>query len=316
MSDEERPRRARVTDDSVGGGNGGYVVAIDAFHFDEGISFADLFRVIWEHKLILIIAAVIGGIIGLLLTTIVDKRYEASTTVIWAGTGSDTAAFGNLGGQLGSIASVAGLLPNADEAKQEALAILRSRAFTESFIEDNDLMPVLYQDQWDSTSGEWLSDFADDPPTIRDAFELFDSKVRSIEEDSRAGVIHVTVEWKDPGIAADWANRIIARVNEQIRQRQIREGEASIGFLQKELTSQKNIELRNAIFRMMESQLNAIMIAQVKPDFAFRVVDPAVALDPDDNSFPNRLLFLLSGVILAGALTLAFILIRRAVASN
>jgi polysaccharide biosynthesis/export protein len=53
-------------------------------------------------------------------------------------------------GSLGGLGSLAGLNIGNDAAVEEALAVLRSRRFGESFINDLDLMPRFFASEWDA----------------------------------------------------------------------------------------------------------------------------------------------------------------------
>ena len=149
-------------------------------------------------------------------------------------------------------------------------------------------------------------------PSYWDAYEKFNTKILSVSEDLRGGVINVAIRWNDRVAAAEWANGVVQRTNAQLRQKHIAQAEAGLGFLYRELDSQDSIELRNAVSKMIESQLHSIMVAKAQPDFAFRVVDPAIAPDEDNPVSPNRLVFFLVGGILFGFSAVVLALVKHA----
>ncbi len=55
----------------------------------------------------------------------------------------------NLPAGIGGLASLAGIDIGASADSAEILAVLGSRVLIEEFIIDDDLMPILYADQWD-----------------------------------------------------------------------------------------------------------------------------------------------------------------------
>src|SRR5271170_6466068 len=87
---------------------------------------------------------VVCGAIAIFMTPI----YSASA-VLMSTTTDRSNLTGVLNSSLGGLASLAGLPTNsADPASEEALAVLNSREFTESFIAENNLIPVLYARRW------------------------------------------------------------------------------------------------------------------------------------------------------------------------
>jgi uncharacterized protein involved in exopolysaccharide biosynthesis len=127
--------------------------------------------------------------------------------------------------------------------------------------------------------------------------------------------VTIRVEWFDPELAARWANLMVARANEDLRARKLRQLESSLEFLQSELRKAQLVELRTAISQVMESQINERMLANVRPEYAFRVIDPAVAADVDQPERPKKLLLaavgLAAGTLLGLVVGLVVAYVRR-----
>ena len=93
------------------------------------------------------------------------------------------------------------------------MAILESRTFSESFIQEKNLMPILFSDDWDEENNSWKDD---DSPSMWDAHnEMKD--ILSISKDRRTGLMELAVEWKDPILAAEWANDAVTKLNNYMR---------------------------------------------------------------------------------------------------
>jgi uncharacterized protein involved in exopolysaccharide biosynthesis len=141
-----------------------------------------------------------------------------------------------------------------------------------------------------------------------DAFRLFD-RIRSVRQDLETGLVTLRVDWRDPEVAAQWANEIVARANELLRTRAIEEAEQSLEYLNTALHQADNVELRSAISTLMQNQMQSRTFASVRTDFAFRVVDPAVPSDLNKRVSPRRTLMVLGGLIagfLIGVMLAAF----------
>jgi uncharacterized protein involved in exopolysaccharide biosynthesis len=214
-------------------------------------------------------------------------------------------------GALGGLASVAGVtLGNANAETEEAIAVLQSRHFTEAFIEEMQLMPRIFADQWDAEKKQWrVPD--DAKPTPSKTYRRFHRGIRSVLRDAKSGLVTMHIDWIDRHEAADWANMLVARLNAEMRGRAIENANASLGFLQKELEATAAIETREAINRLIEAQVRQRMLANVTSEYAFRVVDPALPPDRDDPIRPRKGLMVASGLALGWLVGVAFVLVRR-----
>jgi LPS O-antigen subunit length determinant protein (WzzB/FepE family) len=273
------------------------------------VTILDVIRRLWEGRWIIagVTAVSLAVCVGVALLS--TPVYRATVVLVPAaseGRNSLTSALGSLGG----LASLAGIDVGSLQGKEteEGLAVLKSRAFTEQFISDNSLLPVLYARRWDAANKKWRD--ADDAPTLAKASKYF-GKLRSVNEDKKTGLVVLTVDWHDPKVAADWANMLVARLNGVMRKRTIERTAAYMAFLEKELADTSTLETRNAISRLMESQINQRMLANVTTEYAFRVVDQALPADPADPLRPRRILLCILGVVLGVVLGVLVVLTIR-----
>lgn len=208
--------------------------------------------------------------------------------------GEENTRLSALAGQLGGLASLAGVnVSGGGSAGDAAIAVLKSRAFTDAFIQDMNLLPVLFSEFWDPVGKRWIVDSPEDQPTLRSAYSLFDKKIRSVNQDKKTGLTTLVIEWRDPEQAAQWANALVERLNRRAKREAIAEAEKSIGYLQKQLALNSVLEMRQAIYRLIEAQTKNIMLANVRDQFAFKVIDPAVV--PEERSKPDRKFILALG---------------------
>jgi capsular polysaccharide biosynthesis protein len=240
--------------------------------------------------------------------------YRATTVLVpTARDTDDLQSF--ISSQLGALEGVAAVLgvgrSTATQQTMESLAIFQSREFTENFIRDEKLMPVLFSDQWNPEEGTWLGD-EEDWPTLAQGYKYFDETVRSVSLNAASGLVTVAIEWKDPDTCALWANLLVERVNDVTRTRAIRQAVDSIGFLERELLSTATVETRLAINRLIESQINDRMLANVMPEYAFRFVDRALPPDPLDVVRPNKTFIVLLGFLVGAMVGVTIALVRDA----
>lgn len=258
---------------------------------------------------IILVGATVGAAAALGASFLLTREYSVSVTLLPVKSERPAALSGAVS-QLGGLASLAGIGIGNDDDRSEAIATLRSRALAIAFIEQRKLLPVMFPTKWDAASGRWRSNDSDDAPTLNDGYRQFDRRIRSVTEDRRTGIVTLTITWRDPALAADWANELAARVNREMRDRAIGEARRSLEYLNRELDKTQVVELRQPIYRLIENRINTVMLANVRNEYAFKIIDPATPPDADDYSSPLHWLFALAGATL-GALAGAVIAFRR-----
>jgi uncharacterized protein involved in exopolysaccharide biosynthesis len=234
--------------------------------------------------------------------------YRGKVVMIATNAGQESGLGGAGGlGQLGGLVAMAGVeIPSKGAHTEEALAVLRSREFTQRFIADRHLMPVLYASKWDAARNTWRAGAS--APTDARAFRYFNERIRSVDEDKKTGLITVQVDWRNRMEAADWANSLVQQLNQEMRARAIAETDASLGFLKKALQDTSVVPVRDAIARLIDSQVKKRMLADVTQEYVFRIVDHALPADADDPVRPKKLLLLVAGPLVGLLLAILAIL--------
>jgi uncharacterized protein involved in exopolysaccharide biosynthesis len=274
----------------------------------------DLFLRYWRYWR-LILACVVLSTIGFASAAIFMTPIYRGSVVLISASSDKTSLSRSLSsalGQLGGLASLAGVNVNTvDEGTQEALAVLRSRDFSERFISDKKLLPILFDNKWDPVHGEWTTSISNQP-TLGRAFKYFDKKIRTVLEDKKTDLITLEIDWKDRVAAASWANELVDRLNAEMRERALNKANASLGYLQHELSQSTEIGVRDSINRLIEVQIQQRMLADVTREYAFRIVDKAMVPEVKDKISPNRPLLLICGPILGFFVGLALAAIANA----
>lgn len=180
---------------------------------------------------------------------------------------------GRLMGQFGGLASLAGINLGEKEG-MEPLAVLKSREFAREFIADEQLLTVLLADDWDAAGGTWKGPKSKWPDE-RDAVKVFIEDVRQVVEDKKTGLVTVAVEWTDSATAARWAGLLVDRLNAQMRAIAMTEAEANIKYLRAEIAATNLVVLQQGTARLLEMELQKLMLARGKVQYAFQVIDPA-----------------------------------------
>jgi LPS O-antigen subunit length determinant protein (WzzB/FepE family) len=86
----------------------------------------------------------------------------------------------------------------------------------------------------------------------------------------------MSIEWKNPLTAANWANTLVERLNERMRSRALTEAELNVGYLKEELASANAVSLQQSISHVLESELQKLMLAKATKEYSFKILDHAV----------------------------------------
>lgn len=276
------------------------------------ISLLDLWNILWDGKWLGIAITGVVTIAAVIYALLATEVYRAEMLLAPAEERSVQGLAGQLGG-LSGLASLAGISVGGG-GNAEALAVLQSRAFIREFIEERELMPVLFADLWNAERGSWVVPEGEEAPDIRNGIKFFQEGVLAVSEATGTSLVELSVDWTDPEVAAEWANDLVARLNDRMRQRALTDAEKNVTYLQEQLASSSLVALQQSIGRLLETELQKLMLARGNAEFAFRVLDPAVA--PKNRVRPHRTLIVALAVIAGGMLSLLIIFLRHAVRSR
>lgn len=277
------------------------------------LSARDLAHILWSDRwLIVVVTAVFTG--GAMLGSfLLPKTYKAATVLSAVSrTGAGDGAFGGLGSlasQFGGIAALAGISLDGDTKKAESLAVLQSEALTQKYLAENDLLPILYAKLWDAEGRRWRVSDPEDVPSLWRASRYFKRKLSNVSTDAKSGLITVEIKWRDPKLAAQWANDLVKLTNRYLRDKAIAESERNIAYLQEEAVKTDIVGAREAIYAVLQNEINKAMLARGSEEYALKVLDPAVA--PEKAASPQPLLWIPIGFF-GGLLLSLFAVVFRA----
>ena len=201
-------------------------------------------------------------------------------------------------GQFGGLAGMAGVSISSNSKIERFLATLETRKFLKQFISSQKLLPIIFDDLWDESSDSWRLIEGQEKLAIEDGIIPLQGAIEVEQENS--GLITLSISWKDPDIAAQWANYLVKQLNEQLRQKAIADSKKRVGYLEQELAKTTLQDIRAVLYNLLESEKQKAMLANVNEDFALEVIDPAVA--PETREKPKRKLIVALGGVCGGFL--------------
>ena len=200
--------------------------------------------------------------------------------------------------QFGGLAAMAGISIPSSSNVERVLATLETREFLKQFISKRNLLPIIFDEKWDKSSATWKKIEGQEEITIEDGIVPLQGAIE-VDQD-KSGLVILSVSWKDPDIAAQWANDLVQQINEQLREQAIADSQKRVGYLEQELAKTTLHDMRAVLYNLLESEKQKAMLANVNEDFALEVIDPAVA--PEIREKPNRKLIVAVGGFCGGFL--------------
>lgn len=291
---------------------------------DDEIDLRELFSALWQGKWIIIVTTFLFSVASVFYALSLPDIYKSEVTL--APVSEDSGL--KIPGQLGGLAALAGVnlggMGGGDKTGL-ALEILKSRDFIGRFIEQNDLyLPVMAANGWSRTEDKLLWDPKvyneqtqqwvrkvnapfQPKPSILETVEEF-KKLFSVNQDKTSGMVKLSVEHYSPLLAKNWADSLVRSINEEMRTRELAEAERSIAYLNQQIAQTNLADVRTMLFSLIEEQTKTLMLANVREEYVFKTVDPAVAAEK--KSKPSRALFVILTALLSGMLASLIVIIR------
>ena len=292
--------------------------------YDDEIDLRELFGVLWSGKIKIIVITAIFAVGSVFYALSIPNQYKA--TALLAPAQSDGGGLSSALGQLGGLASLAGVSIGGGESSESQIAqeIMRSWSFVETFIADNELAVEVYaaegwskgsneilinQDTYDSENNQWLTEDPNGnlaPPSSWQLFKTF-SGMLSVSEDKKSGLVSVSIEYYSPQIAKEWLDRYVASINSHMQSRQVAKVSNNIDYLKAQIDKTSIAEMREVFYTIIEEQTKNKMVAEASPDYAFVAVSPSMV--PEEKSQPKRALICILGTLLGGMLSVLLVLV-------
>ncbi|MFP3977867.1 Wzz/FepE/Etk N-terminal domain-containing protein [Marinobacter sp. KMM 10035] len=297
---------------------------------DDEIDLRELFATLWAGKWIVIVFTALFATGGVALALSKPDIYQASVLVAPA---NDDGGAGGLPGQLGGLASLAGINLGGGGSNQTVIAkeVLQSRAFLTDFIFRHQLaVPIKAVKGWNREKRQWQynSEIYDADaqswlkndkghtfePTDWDLVKAFRENHLSVSESKDTGMLTISIKNLSPVAAKEWARLLIADINEHMRKEDVAASEARIAYLEGKLETTNITGMQQVFYQLIESETRTVMLANAQPEYVFKTLDPAVV--PQEKSEPKRALIVVLATILGGMLAVLIVFIQAYVKSS
>lgn len=295
---------------------------------DDEINLRELWDIIWQGKWLIIAITAVFAIGSVIYALSLPNIYKAQALL----SPEEEAQGGGISpmmGQLGGLASLAGISLGSgggDNKVAVAKEVIKSRQFITNFIERHGILPELMavdhwdrrgnkliydSDLYDAAQNKWVRD-VDPPqkpqPSAWEAYKAF-MEILTVSQDKETGFVTVAVEHQSPYIAEHWVALLVEEVNSVVKEQDVGEARRSIEYLTKQLDRVALAEMRSVFYQLIEEQTKTIMLSEVRDEYVFSTIDPAVV--PEEKTKPKRALICILGTMLGGMLAVMFVFIRH-----
>ena len=294
---------------------------------DDEIDLRELFSVIWQGKW-LIVAITTVFAIGAVIFAIKQPNIYKSEALLAPASEEQSGGLSALASQFGGLASLAGVNlggKGGTDKTQLAIEVLKSRQFTSDFIQRHNILadlmaaekwdrdlgkliynPELYNEQTNTWVREVKAPFKAEP-SMQEAYKAF-SKIIALNKDKETAMVTISIEHLSPTVAQQWASWLVQDINKVMKERDVAEANRSSEFLNKQIALTNVADIKTILYKLVEEQAKTIMFAEVRDEYVFKTIDPALV--PEEKAKPKRALICVLGTLLGGMLGVMFVLVR------
>ena len=295
--------------------------------YDDEIDLRELFAVLWAGRKLIAYVTSAFAVIAVIVALMIPNQYKATAVVAPSQSGGSS-MLGAMASQFGGLASLAGIELGGSEGgeAQEAMEIMQSWGFIETFIEKNNLaVEVFAAEGWnaqnnklsidsslyDTEQQQWVRNPPSGKTIAPTSWELYEefSERLSVTSDKKTGLVSVSVEYYSPLIAKQWVDLYIATINDYMRDRKLAQVNRNIEYLEVQIDKTAIADMREVFYQVVEEQIKNKMLAEASPEYAFTTVSRAML--PEEKSQPKRALICILATLLGGMLSVLIVLVMH-----
>lgn len=269
--------------------------------YSSGINLSALIAFVSENSRLLLLSAIAGLAFGFGASYAIPKSYVSNSLLaIREQTDGISIGVGVPSGLSGLARSVG--LKDSSAPSEKWVAFMKSEALGQEFVTQQNLVESLAPE---SVFHRYITRSTGEKERSKSklAYKVFDNKIRRVRVDERTGLVTLGMRWRDPTTAAKLVGAYVDFVNKKISQREIEDAEQNLKYLRAAWKDSDQVSVRAAVAHVTEVQMNRLMLAKSRADFAFEVIEPANVRDETDFDSPQRIVFAALGgfaLLLAG----------------
>ena len=290
------------------------------YFYRNQISLKELIGIIWNSKYIIIAVTFLSIIFSVSYALSQKNIYKSSVLV--AIQDSKTSGISSALSQYGGLASMAGInLPSGGSSGDKTFIVIetiQSRIFFKSLIKKYQVLPqimaidsydkainqIFYNvESYDDKNKKWLSA----EPSFTKSHTSFLGML-NVRQDPKTKFITIEIDHQSPVFANYLLQTILDEVNLIIREQDLIETQSAIDYLKAKVTETQIKDLRYSFNSLITGQQEKQMMADIKKDYVFKIIDPPVV--PEFKYKPQRSLIVIYSTVFGFFLSIFIVLFR------
>lgn len=184
---------------------------------------------------------------------------------------------GGLGSMVGATLGVGGA-SNMDKT----VLVMRSGDFIGDFIQKYQILPLLFPNEWDSTTSQWIETDPEAQPNLLRGIVKFNEDVLVIIKDPTAGVMTISITIQGEGRSKKWVDLFLAETNAYLKQSILTKSIRNQKFLRQRMSRTHSPIILEKVQSLLAYEIEKEMLAD---DLSFDVIESSVV--PNKASKPN-----------------------------
>lgn len=238
--------------------------------FSDELNLLDYWKVIYKNKKLIAIIVLSLVIVTIIVAILMPPVYEARAIIA-------PASQQNAPSGMSTLVAPFGIAIPSPANVTEIVNLLNSNILREKVIKKNNLMPVLLQGENEKNNSE--------NERIWNALRALE-KALNVNYKKKDNIIEISMQFKDPEMAVKIVNHTLTELTEHMSSEARRVAETNKKYLESQLNTTADPFIKAKIYSLIAQQIEQTMMAEVKENFAFKVLDPPMV--PDQRIKPKR----------------------------
>ena len=292
----------------------------DLTPYDEDeINLLDYWRVIWKRRkligYIVAVTVVLTAVVSLFMTNIYQAKAIVTPVAGRDGTGAASVT--------AMMAQQFGIIQQGPAPGVEIMNLMKANIVREKMISRYNLLPILFPKKWDKQRQTWKqglggTGFSLNPlswisalagaisgavqekpaalkkkqPGVPDTWDGLRQlqTIINVTQNLKENTITITVDFRDPELAVYITNCLLTSLVDHITDEAKRVAKINKEYLENQLAVNSDPFIKQKIYGLIAAQIETVTMAEIKENFAFKVIDPPRV--PDKKIKPKQMVML------------------------
>ena len=168
------------------------------------------------------------------------------------------------------------------------------------------------QNKYDIKTNSWIRGISypqNVVPSAQESYEIFVKNHLNVSQDKETGFVLISVKHQSPFVAQEWAELIVSQVNNFFREKDRKESETALNYLNSQIAITGFSEIKQAIAELVKQQTQKLTLIEVSDFYVFEYIDPPVVMETTNE--PNRNSIFLIGAFIGFIFGLLIILFQH-----